>query len=108
MQAGRHWLFRLVAARQIGASGPRFPSLFDVGSRNFKSGYACRRSRWRALGRGFDSRRLHHFSSMNMGLRALRSRRLHYFSTAVRVISVPVSNNRIAASRAAGLRCIYC
>jgi len=29
-----------------------------------------------------DSRRLHQFPSMNMGLRALRSRRLHYFSTA--------------------------
>ena len=30
MQAGRHALFRRVAMRQIGASGPRFPSLFDV------------------------------------------------------------------------------
>src|SRR4026207_2418869 len=32
MQAGRHLRFRRVAARQIGASDPRFPSLFDVGS----------------------------------------------------------------------------
>src|SRR3954453_3032520 len=31
MQAGRHERFRRVAARQIGASDPRFPSLFDVG-----------------------------------------------------------------------------
>ena len=30
MQAGRHALFRRVATRPIGASGPRFPSLFDV------------------------------------------------------------------------------
>ena len=30
MQAGRHGLFRRVAARQIGSSRLRFPSLFDV------------------------------------------------------------------------------
>jgi hypothetical protein len=53
-----------------------------------------------------DSRRLHQLFSMNMGLRAFCSRRLHYFSTAMRPISVPVSNNRIAASSAAGLRCM--
>jgi hypothetical protein len=55
----------------------------------------------------FDSRRLHQPSSINMGLRALRSRRLHYFSTAARLVSVQVSNNRMAASSAAGLRCMY-
>ena len=31
MQAGRRELLRRAATRQIGASGPRFPSLFDVG-----------------------------------------------------------------------------
>jgi hypothetical protein len=30
------------------------------------------------------------------------SRRLHYFSTAMRLVSVPVSNNRIAAIRTTG------
>jgi hypothetical protein len=30
MQAGRHALFRRAAKRSIGASRPRFPSLFDV------------------------------------------------------------------------------
>lgn len=39
-------------------------------------------------------------------LSAVRSRRLSYFSTTARLVSVPVSNNRIAASSAAGLRCI--
>jgi hypothetical protein len=43
---------------------------------------------------------------MKMGLLAHRSRRLHYFSPATRLVSVPVSNNRIAASSAAGLRCM--
>jgi hypothetical protein len=42
------------------------------------------------------------------GIRHLEfdSRRLHYFSTAIRLMSVPVSNKRIAASSAAGLRCM--
>ena len=31
MPAGRRVLFRRAATRQFGASGPRFPSLFDVG-----------------------------------------------------------------------------
>ena len=31
MPAGRRVLFRRAAARQFGASDPRFPSLFDVG-----------------------------------------------------------------------------
>src|SRR4051812_15176427 len=31
MQAGRRELLRRAATRQIGASGPRFPSLLDVG-----------------------------------------------------------------------------
>ena len=31
MQAGRRGLLRRAATRHIGASGPRFPSLFDVG-----------------------------------------------------------------------------
>src|SRR5437870_13352178 len=31
MQAGRRERFRRAAIRSIGASGPRFPSLFDVG-----------------------------------------------------------------------------
>lgn len=35
------------------------------------------------------------------------SRRLHHFSTATRLVSIPVSNSRIAASSAAGLRCMW-
>ena len=31
MQAGRHWRFRRVTARSIGASGRRFPPFFDGG-----------------------------------------------------------------------------
>ena len=31
MQAGRRGLLRRAVTRHIGASGPRFPSLFDVG-----------------------------------------------------------------------------
>jgi hypothetical protein len=57
--------------------------------------------------RGFDSRRLHQLFSMNVGRRALRSRRLHCFSTATRLMSVPVSNNRIAWSSTVGLRCMW-
>src|SRR5690348_215122 len=31
MQAGRHWRFRRVTTRSIGASGRRFPPFFDGG-----------------------------------------------------------------------------
>ncbi len=79
----------------------RYPSRFarsGVGAGVRQVGFGLAASPYR-----HDSRRLHQLSSMNMGLGARRSRRLHYFSTA---IAGSVSNNRIAASSAAGLRCM--
>ena len=37
MPAGRRVLFRRAAARQFGASDPRFPSLFDVGGESSRA-----------------------------------------------------------------------
>jgi len=69
-----------------------------------RSGYACRVLRRRTFGRGFDSRRLHQLSSGN-------PRNHPWFPAASTISPRPLSgrgpsNSRIAASSAAGLRCM--
>ena len=54
MQAGRHVLFRRVAARQIGASESTVSVALRRGSRTNKGGYACRFPRWLLSDAEFD------------------------------------------------------
>ncbi len=77
--AARHPVVRFTGsgAWRLLAVSPRW-------ARENRNGHACRVPRGCAFGRGFDSRRLHHFSSIDMGLRALRSRRLPIGSTTAR------------------------
>jgi hypothetical protein len=54
----------------------RFLAASSRRAREFRSGHACRVPRRRAFGRGFDSRRLHHFISLRIMDLAIRHKML--------------------------------
>ena len=93
MQAGRHWRFRRVTARSIGASGRRFPPFFDGGcelSRAATHVDACD-------GVFSDAGSTPAASTIfprEFEALASFSRRLHYFSTRLR----PICRRRLQKS----------
>jgi hypothetical protein len=86
---------------------PDFARLRRASSRQAKRVHFVRSLARRSVCRCWSNAKADQFFGWLSFLSALRSRRLHYFSMAARLVSVPVSNNLIAASSAAGLRCMY-
>ena len=130
MQAGRHWRFRRVTTRSIGASGRRFPPFFDGGCEHSRAathvdacdGVFSDAGSTPAASTNFSQRKwafgpsvpaastispLAKHGSIDVAskTRGFGNEVVHV-ERAASIVATAGSSSRIAASMAAGLRCM--